>query len=143
MCYCLNDHDSAEAYLRSRTRRRVIGVILFLASALIVWLAVSLALAQDTIPIAASLPTNINMWTVVVGAVLPLLISAANRLPVPNYMIAFTLCVAAAFGDVYFSGRLNSADWATSLLTIFFTVVTTYQAFWKPSGITNKIEGKQ
>ena len=143
MCYCLNDHDSAEAYLRSRTRRRVIGVILFLASALIMWLAASIAFAQDTIPIAASLPTNINMWTVVVGAVLPLLISAANRLPVPNYMIAFTLCVAAAFGDVYFSGRLNPSDWATSLLTIFFTVVTTYQAFWKPSGITNKIEGKQ
>ncbi len=91
------------------------------------------------------LPTSIDQYTAVLGVFLPLVIAVINRTawasPLKS-IAALAVCVIAAAVELIVKGQFSFAAWGTNLLTIFFLVVTTYQGFWKPTGIAEAVEKK-
>jgi hypothetical protein len=87
---------------------------------------------------------NLVMWGSLVGTAMPMLISVLNK---PQWdsttkgIVALIACVIAALGTVYFEGRLSDGgDLVSAFLAVFITAVGTYNLYFKPSGISGKIE---
>jgi hypothetical protein len=90
-------------------------------------------------------PVNFEMWQLIVGIMLPLLIAVVIKPDWPKlrkYWVAFAMCVAASIGDVWFSGHFVLADLGGTLLKVVFLCFTSYLTFWKPSGIAEGVEKK-
>lgn len=86
---------------------------------------------------------NLAMWSVIVGFAMPALIALINQTrwtkPLKG-LVAFILCVLAAFVTVWLRGELTGATWTTSTLIVFGAAITTYHTWWRPSGIAPSIE---
>jgi len=86
---------------------------------------------------------NLALWGSLVGTVLPLAISVVNQSrwsPKARGAVAFACCVLAAAGTAYFEGRFDADDVLSAFLGVFVAATTTYQMFWKPSGIAPAVE---
>ena len=88
-------------------------------------------------------PVNFEMWTLIIGILLPLVISIMVKPdwpPLRKYWVAFLLCLGAAFGDVWYSGAFSLVDIGETILKMIFLCFTSYLAFWRPSGIAETVE---
>jgi hypothetical protein len=89
--------------------------------------------------------TNIDMWLLVVGFLMPLIIAVVQQPgwsePVRALVMAVA-CILAAVGANYFNGALGIpvAQWAEQILLIAVTAIATYKGFWQPTGIAPAIE---
>lgn len=86
---------------------------------------------------------NLVMWGTIVGTAMPLLISVLNKpdwTPTTRAVVAFLACLVAAVGTTYFEGTLIAGDVASAFLAVFVTAIATYNLYWKPSGISPRIE---
>lgn len=90
-------------------------------------------------------PVNIDMYTAVVGLLLPLLISTIVS---PDWTkqtkgwISFGLVFLAAAGHLFFMGGFNLADFPGTLLKILFLSGGSYLTFWRPTGVKGFVENK-
>ena len=88
-------------------------------------------------------PVSIDMYTVVVGLLLPLLIATILS---PDWTkqtkgwISFGLVFLAAAGHLFFIGEFVLADFPSTLLKILFLTTGSYLSFWRPTGINNAVE---
>lgn len=89
------------------------------------------------------IPTNIVMWSGLIGFFLPPIMSViiqtgwSTRL---QSIVAFMVAIAAGAGTAYFSGYLERQDFVTCILITLTVGMATYQGFWKPTGISPTIE---
>lgn len=87
--------------------------------------------------------SNLEMWTLIVGFVTPLIVSVINQpswSPMLKSAIAFV--VAAVLGAVtaYFKGNFDGQTVLSSILLVIVTAIATYQGFWKPTTIAPRLE---
>ena len=88
-------------------------------------------------------PINIDMYTAVVGLLLPLLISIILS---PDWTSKFKIWVVflvvflAAAGHLFFIGGFVLADFPGTLLKILFLTTGSYLSFWRPTGIGDAVE---
>lgn len=88
-------------------------------------------------------PVNIDMYTAVVGLLLPILISTIVS---PDWTkqtkgwISFALVFLAAAGHLFFIGGFDVASFPGTLLKILFLATGSYLSFWRPTGIKDAVE---
>ena len=88
-------------------------------------------------------PVSIDMYTAVVGLLLPLLISTLLS---PDWTkqtkgwISFGLVFLAAAGHLFFMGNFDIANFPGTLLKILFLATGSYLSFWRPTGIKDVVE---
>lgn len=99
------------------------------------------ALAQDVTSDAQQVngvPTNMIMWSAIVGFFLPLAIAIPKRQRWASWkkgLFAFVCCLIAAAGTAFFSGDLTQIrDYATAALFVVFTALGSYKLLWGPEG---------
>jgi hypothetical protein len=87
--------------------------------------------------------SNLEMWSLLVGFFLPLVIAAIQRASWSNPVraaVAFVSCVVAGLGTVWLAGNFNTKDIVSSILVVLVTALATYKGLWKPSGVGPQIE---
>lgn len=80
---------------------------------------------------------------VILGFGLPPIISALNRTKWSSAVrgiVAFVVCVVAALAVLWYEDLLNTVDIRNTIGLIFGLAITTYNLFWKPTGIAPAIE---
>lgn len=88
--------------------------------------------------------TDLEMWTLLVGALLPALIAVIQQ---PQWscrlraVVTVVACLVAGGGTAGLDGQLTGRSVVTSVLTVLVTALATYHGFWKPSGIAAAVEG--
>lgn len=93
-------------------------------------------------------PTNMIMWSAVVGFFLPLAIAIPQRQRWASWLkglFAFGCCLVAAAGTAWFSGDLaQMSDYVTAALFVVFTALGSYRLLWGPkaANIAGAIEEK-
>lgn len=88
-------------------------------------------------------PVNLEMWQLIVGVGLPLLIAVVIKPDWPSltkWWVGFAMCFVVSIGDVWFSGHFVLVDLGGTLLKVVFLCFTSYLTIWKPSGIAEGIE---
>ncbi len=55
-------------------------------------------------------------------------------------VVTLVSCLALGAGTAYFEGTLDFKDWVGSSLTILVAALTTYQNFWKKTGVAPAVE---
>jgi hypothetical protein len=82
---------------------------------------------------------SLALWSALVGVALPVAVDVLARRrwgSEARALTAFACCLVAAFGTAWFKGDLDDrGDLATAFLAVFVAAITTYNQFWKPSGI--------
>lgn len=87
--------------------------------------------------------TDLQMWTLITGALLPPVIAILQQPKFRNGLRAFltgAVCCAVGFVTVYIQGDLSGKRIVSAILTVAVAALSTYQGFWKPSGIAPAIE---
>jgi hypothetical protein len=87
-------------------------------------------------------PTDIIMWGTILGFLGSPVITMINRRKWSSEAkasSAFGWCFIGALGTVYFSHNFDVQNLATTFLFTFVTAIASYERFWKPSGIVDKI----
>lgn len=85
---------------------------------------------------------NVAQWALIVGFALPPVLSVLVQThwnAQVKSLLAFAACVAAGLGTAYFAGDIGD-DWVSSALIVLVTGISTYQGFWKPTGIAPTVE---
>jgi len=78
-----------------------------------------------------------------IGALLPTVVAVVNQPRWPAWARAIAtvlVCVAAGAASAAAAGELTGKTWLEAAGVVFAAALTTYHAWWKPSGITNAIE---
>ena len=89
--------------------------------------------------------TNFQMWSLIVGFVLPPVLAViqqsgwSDRL---RAVVAFLACAVAGAGVAYFQGDLTAKRFVEAGLVVLVTAIATYRNFWKPTGVAPAIETK-
>jgi hypothetical protein len=87
--------------------------------------------------------SNLDMWSALVGFLLPPVVAVANRPTWPSWAragVTVAGCVLAALGTAWLNGTFDGGDLTRSALVVGFAAFGTYRAFWHPSGIAPAIE---
>ena len=85
---------------------------------------------------------NVAQWALIVGFALPPVLAVLMQTHWTTQvksLVAFVVCAVAGLGTAFFAGELSD-DWVSSALIVLVTGISTYQGFWKPSGIAPTIE---
>lgn len=86
---------------------------------------------------------NLVMWNLVIGFLLPTLISVLQQ---PRFsqtvrsLITAVVCVLGGLGTAYFNDQFNTGDVVGSILITMVAAITFYKGFWKPTGVAPSIE---
>lgn len=87
--------------------------------------------------------TTQDMWTILVGFLMPILVALVNQThwskPL-RAVVSFAICIVVAIADVLIQGSWNGHDLTRTLVLIAFVAYTSYQLFWRPSNIAPAIE---
>lgn len=87
--------------------------------------------------------SNLAMWSLIVGALTPPLVSVVQR-PTFNPHFRVILMIAAAVVDgvviAWLQGDLTFARFTNSALVAGVAIISAYQGIWKPTGIAPRIE---
>lgn len=89
--------------------------------------------------------TNSEMWAIVVGFLMPLILAVWEQ---PNWsdpvraLWAAFWCILAGVITVYFNGglALDQVHIATTILLVLLSAIGFYKGFWKPTGVAPNIE---
>lgn len=87
--------------------------------------------------------SNLEMWALVVGALLPPVLSIIMQSGWSEQIqavVAFIACAIAGAGTAYFQGDLTGRRFVEAGLVILVTTIATYKGFWKPTRISPTIE---
>jgi len=88
-------------------------------------------------------PINLDMYVAVVGFFLPTLVAVVNRCTwkqTTKYFVSFGVVCVAVIGHLIFAGEWSMSDIPGSILKMLFMTIGSYMVFWRPSGISDKIE---
>lgn len=88
-------------------------------------------------------PINIDMYMAIVSFFLPGLIAVVNRCSwssARKYWASFGIVCVAAAGHLIFSGQADWTDIPGTVLKVLFLSIGSYLVFWRPSGISDRIE---
>jgi uncharacterized membrane protein len=86
---------------------------------------------------------DLQQLSLFIGALLPLIISMLNRVDWSSRqksLVAFTLCVGGAVVTTGVVGDFSSSDPVESFAIVFGAAKVSYEALWKPTGVSPKIE---
>lgn len=91
--------------------------------------------------------SNSELWTVVAGTLLPLVVALVNRPKwsdgVRSGVMVLAVLVVTTVGE-FFTGRMTQpgslTEWVRSAFVIFVLTVTSYQFVWKKMGVAPRIE---
>ena len=89
--------------------------------------------------------TEIEMWSLIVGFVLPPVLSVVQQSGWSDRLraiVAFLACALAGAGVAYFQGDLTGRRFVEAGLVVLVTAVATYRNFWRPTGVSPAIETK-
>lgn len=94
-----------------------------------------------------SLPLT-ELWAAFVGLILPLVIAVINRRAWSSgvkAMVAFACVLISTAITLLISGALIPGDqtwrnWLAALLIVFLMTKVSYDAIWKPTSVTDRIE---
>lgn len=87
--------------------------------------------------------TDLAMWNLLLGFLLPLVVAIVQQ---PKFsdparaLVTFVACVFAGAGTAYFEGSFTGRGIVSSILLTLVVALTTHRNFWKPSGVTPRIE---
>lgn len=87
--------------------------------------------------------SNLQLWSAFVGLVLPNVVSLVNQAHWPSWMkgaVAIAVSAVAAAITTDLQGGFSGRSFATSFLVVVTATLATYRVFWKPTGISDKIE---
>lgn len=87
--------------------------------------------------------TNLEVWSALVGVVMPLVVSLVNQSSWPKGLgavVSVATSLAAAGVTCWLHGDLNGNDYLGSVSVILSASFATYHLFWKPTGIAPKVE---
>jgi hypothetical protein len=87
--------------------------------------------------------SNLQLVSAFVGLVMPLVVSVINQehwsSPVKGF-VAVLVSLVASLVTTWANGGLHGHSLASSFLVIFGATLATYRIFWKPTGISDKVE---
>jgi hypothetical protein len=87
--------------------------------------------------------SNLQLISAFIGLVMPLVVSVINQehwsSPVKG-LVAVLVSLVASVVTTWAQGGLHSHSLASSFLIIFGATLATYRVFWKPTGISDKVE---
>lgn len=89
--------------------------------------------------------TDYEMWLLLVGFFLPLVISVIQQRGWSDQLralVAFAACAVAGVGTAYFQGDLTGRRVVSGVLIVLVTALATYRNLWKPTMIAPTIEAK-
>jgi|SRR5687768_10675018 len=90
--------------------------------------------------------TDVEMWALLVGALLPPLISIIQQPRWPDWfraVVTVVTCVVAAAVELWLVGNFELGDKLVhSILLTLVAAWAAYGRFWKPTGIAQTIEDK-
>lgn len=89
--------------------------------------------------------SDLEMWTLVVGFFLPLVLSVIIQTgwdPRLQSIVAFVVAALIAAGTLALKGDLTGRSWVSASLIILVTAIATYHGFWKPTNVAPSIESR-
>jgi hypothetical protein len=128
----------------SRSKRW--GAAAFLVLAFVVWFA-DPALAQTVTgpEVTWDVPSALQQWEVISGALLALAIAVVTKATMPKGVkvaIAFAVSLLFTVLKEAIAGNLaGDLDLVTTVLKVFALTVVFYEATWKPLGLAPLVEG--
>jgi hypothetical protein len=87
--------------------------------------------------------SDAQLWSLVVGFLLPNLIAVAQRPWFPTQMrvvVAIAFSAISGAGTAYFVGNLDGRTFVSCTLVILVTAISTYQMVWRQLKIAPRIE---
>jgi hypothetical protein len=87
--------------------------------------------------------SDIDMWAVIVGALLPAVVAAINRVNWPPWLkgvVAIATSIVAGGVTAYLTGQLTGATWVHAGVVVAGAALATYRWWWHPTGIAPAIE---
>lgn len=87
--------------------------------------------------------TDLQMWSALVGALLPPVVAAINQPRWPgSWRLVMTVvcCLIAAGVTCWVAGALAGRTYASSVLVVLTATLATYHWAWRPSTIAPAIE---
>lgn len=85
--------------------------------------------------------SNLQMWSLIVGFFLPVVIGVVQQSHWPDGLraiVAFVACLGAAAGTVLIESGWSWKHWVDSALLILVTSISTYKGMWRPLAITGR-----
>ena len=86
---------------------------------------------------------DLEMWSLIVGFVLPNLIAILQRPGFPKRIRAVVTALASVVGGgltAYFNDQFHSQGIVSSILVVGVATITFYHGFWKRTGVAPAIE---
>ena len=87
--------------------------------------------------------SDLEMWSLLVGVLLPIVVATINRSVWPGWAKAAVVIVtSSAAGGVtaWLTGVLTGGTWLHSALVVGVAAVGSWRVFWRPSGIGPAVE---
>ena len=87
--------------------------------------------------------SNLEMWALVVGFLLPPALSIVIQTgwsAQVQAVVAFLACALAGAGTAFFQGDLTGRRFVEAGLVVLVTTIATYKGFWKPTEVSPTIE---
>lgn len=87
--------------------------------------------------------SNVAMWGLIVGFLTPIVLAVVQQ---PSWsqavrsVVMFVFALIAGGATAYFAGQLDGKDVTTAVLIVMVSAISTYEGFWKKTGIAPKIE---
>jgi len=95
---------------------------------------------MDTVDVTLS---NADLWTLVVGFFLPPIIAVVQQRGWSSEVksaFMFAVCLVVAGVTLFFQNAVEWSDYPRALLLVFVSAQASYRGWWKPSGVTDKVE---
>ena len=87
-------------------------------------------------------PVNLEMWQLVVGALLPAIVSFFKNQAWPDWIklvLLFGLAVAVSVIEIFVAGEFAISDLVGNALKVAFWATVTYAWVWRPTGADQKL----
>jgi hypothetical protein len=94
-------------------------------------------------PRIGAVMSNLALVSAFVGIVMPLVVSVINQEHWSSQLkgvVALLVSFVAAAVTTWAEGGLHGHSLASSFLIVFGATIATYRVFWKPTGISDKVE---
>jgi ABC-type uncharacterized transport system permease subunit len=88
---------------------------------------------------------DLVMWNAIVAAVMPAIVALVQQ---PNWekwlraTVTLVACLIGGLATTYFTDQWNAEDIVTSVLMVFAATLAFHASFFKPTGISDAIEGR-
>jgi len=87
--------------------------------------------------------SDLDMWALIVGALLPAVVAAVNRVNWPSWLkgvVAIAVSIVAGGVTALLTGQLTGVTWVHAALIVAGAALASYRLWWHPTGIALAIE---